>query len=207
MKQILTGIVMNLEQVIGKYVLWFRRVKFGKGIHLYGIPKIRNSGMISIGNHVTIQSHQRYSPTASSKNTFLYSGKDALITIRDFAGLSNVKISCRKSITIGQYAKIGSDTKIIDSNLHSLNYMNRRNIGTDTDIHAKAIEIGSDVFIGTSCIILKGVTIGDRSVIGAGSVVTKSIPPDEIWAGNPAKYISKVPTFRSEASASASVDI
>ena len=49
--------------------------------------------------------------------------------------------------------------------------------------------IEDDVFVGTSCLILKGVTIGARSVIAAGSVVTHNVPPDEIWGGNPAKFI------------------
>ena len=51
------------------------------------------------------------------------------------------------------------------------------------------IVIEDDVLIGSRCIILKGVTIGARSVIGAGSIVTKSIPPDCIAAGNPCKVI------------------
>lgn len=46
--------------------------------------------------------------------------------------------------------------------------------------------------IGACSIVLKGVTIGKNSVVGAGSVVTKSIPDNEVWAGNPAKFIRKV---------------
>ena len=52
--------------------------------------------------------------------------------------------------------------------------------------------IGNDVFIGTNSLILKGVEIGDRSIIGAGSVVTKSVPASEIWAGNPAVFLRKI---------------
>ena len=52
--------------------------------------------------------------------------------------------------------------------------------------------IEDDVLIGTRCIILKGVTIGARSVIGSGSVVTKSIPPDCIAAGNPCKVVKSI---------------
>ncbi|WP_103192495.1 acyltransferase [Formosa algae] len=46
--------------------------------------------------------------------------------------------------------------------------------------------------MGASSIILKGVTIGENSIIGAGSVVTKSVPCNEIWGGNPAKFIRKI---------------
>ena len=52
--------------------------------------------------------------------------------------------------------------------------------------------IEDNVFIGAHSTILKGVTIGQNSIIGACSVVTKNIPPNEIWAGNPAKFIKKL---------------
>ena len=55
----------------------------------------------------------------------------------------------------------------------------------------KKTTIGNDVWIGSSCRIKGGVTIGDGAVIGMGSVVTKDVPPYEIWAGNPAKFIRK----------------
>ncbi|MEA3213142.1 MAG: maltose O-acetyltransferase [Chthoniobacter sp.] len=54
---------------------------------------------------------------------------------------------------------------------------------------AKAITIGSDVWVGGGAIVCPGVTIGDRSVIGAGSVVTRDIPSDVFAAGNPARVI------------------
>ena len=52
--------------------------------------------------------------------------------------------------------------------------------------------IEDNVFIGANCIILKGVKIGDRSIIGTDSVVTKNVPSDQIWAGNPAKFIREI---------------
>ena len=59
-------------------------------------------------------------------------------------------------------------------------------------MQAKPIIIEDDVFIGARCLVLKGVTIGRGAMVGAGSVVTKNIPPCEIWAGNPAKYIKSI---------------
>ena len=63
---------------------------------------------------------------------------------------------------------------------------------------AKPITIGSDVWVGGGAIICPGVTIGDRSVIGAGSVVTRDIPSDVIAAGNPARIIRALPPEASE---------
>ncbi len=56
----------------------------------------------------------------------------------------------------------------------------------------KPITIGSDVWIGGSSIICPGVTIGDRSIVGAGSVVTRDVPADVVVAGNPAKIIRHI---------------
>ncbi|HEX2607492.1 MAG TPA: sugar O-acetyltransferase [Flavisolibacter sp.] len=58
--------------------------------------------------------------------------------------------------------------------------------------YAKSITIGEDVWVGGSTVICPGVTIGDRSIIGAGSVVTKDIPSDVIAAGNPCRVIRKL---------------
>ena len=104
------------------------------------------------------------------------------------------------NITIGNYVKIGGDCIIMDTDAHSLNFNIRRSIekneqGYRVDGLAAAtapIIIEDDVLIGTRCIILKGVIIGARTVIGSGSVVTKSIPADCIAAGNPCRVIKYI---------------
>lgn len=78
----------------------------------------------------------------------------------------------------------------MDTDAHSVDFRVRRDINTDIkEKHSSPVVIEDDVLIGVNSIILKGVTIGARSVIGAGSIVTKSIPADCIAAGNPAKVI------------------
>ena len=60
------------------------------------------------------------------------------------------------------------------------------------------VKIGNNVFIGTRTIILGGTTIGDNSIIGAGSVVKGKIPPNEIWVGNPARFLKTIKQFKNE---------
>jgi maltose O-acetyltransferase len=61
--------------------------------------------------------------------------------------------------------------------------------------YAKPVTIGSDVWVGGSAVICPGVSIGDRAVIGAGSVVTRDIPPNVFAAGNPCKILRQLPRF------------
>ena len=85
---------------------------------------------------------------------------------------------------------IGADTIIMDSDMHSLDYLSRRDFVEDKKkTISKEVQINDDAFIGTRCIINKGVIIGERSIVASGSVVIKSIPSDQIWGGNPAKYL------------------
>jgi len=84
---------------------------------------------------------------------------------------------------------LGGGTLITDTDAHPLDWEDRRN-NTGKVLSAPVI-IEDDVWIGAQCIILKGVTIGARTVIGAGSVVTHSIPADSIAAGNPCKVLRK----------------
>lgn len=107
---------------------------------------------------------------------------------------TGVKILDLATVTIGEYVQIGPDT-VISTAGHPLDLAERvRPVAT-----ANPIVIGDNVWIGAKAVILDGVTIGDRSVIGAGSVVTKDIPADVVAVGNPCRVIktikqSKMPT-------------
>ena len=78
------------------------------------------------------------------------------------------------------------------TDFHSLDSIIRASSEDQKHKICAPVVIEHNVFIGARCIILKGVTIGENSIVGAGSVVTKSIPANEIWAGNPAKFIRKI---------------
>lgn len=94
---------------------------------------------------------------------------------------------CNTKIVIGSNCLIASNCTINDTG-HEFN----RNANINLQpITGKEIIIEDDVWIGTSCVILQGVTIGKGSVIAAGSVVNKSVPSYEVWAGVPARFIKK----------------
>lgn len=88
-------------------------------------------------------------------------------------------------IEIGDGSLIGHNTTIATLN-HDFNPQKRQNL------IPKPVKIGKNVWIGSDCTILPGVEIGDGAIIGAGSVVTKSIPKNTIAVGNPARVIKEI---------------
>lgn len=88
-------------------------------------------------------------------------------------------------IEIGDGSLIGHNTTIATLN-HDFNPLKRQNLTPSP------VKIGKNVWIGSDCTILPGVTIGDGAIIGAGSVVTKSIPTNAIAVGNPARVIKEI---------------
>ena len=146
---------------------------------------------IEIGKNLRIISESSVNPTSGFNHVHLYTAKEGRIIIGDNVGISHANIVSYKEIVIENNVMIGSGVKIWDTDFHSLNY-ELRIAQPEQGIVSKPIRIKEGAFIGACSIILKGVTIGKHSIIGAGSVVTKNVPDNEIWAGNPAKCIRKL---------------
>lgn len=133
-------------------------------------------------------------------NGCLSVGKNGKITLGDYALVGpRALIQALSRIDIGRFAYIGPDVLIIDSNHHSIYAMDRMIdvLAVDKGISglnavSKAIKIGNHVWIGRRAMIFKGVTIGDRSIVGAGAIVTHDVPPDVVVAGNPAKIVKEI---------------
>lgn len=151
----------------------------------------RGRGKLIIGKFSTITSSFISNPVGLSNKTAFYIFNGAEIVIGDNVGISNVLLFSMNSIKIEDDVMIGGGCQIFDTDFHSLSY-EERVIKKDSNIQTKPVSIKKGAFIGVSSIILKGVTIGERSIVAAGSVVTKSIPNDEIWGGNPAKFIKSL---------------
>jgi acetyltransferase-like isoleucine patch superfamily enzyme len=118
-------------------------------------------------------------------------GINANLTIGEDVGFSNSTICCREEISIGDHTIIGGNCKIWDTDFHPTSIEQRiKNINSNAK--TSPIHIGRYVFIGAESIVMKGVSIGDFAVVGAGSVVRTNIPSNEVWAGNPAIFIKKL---------------
>lgn len=173
-------------------------VSFGKNLcvynKLYLMKHIDSS--CSIGDNFTFTSGDNFNPLSRNVYGSIYIGSGgAILNIGNNVGISSSCIWCSKSITIGNNVKIGSGCIILDTDSHSLDFVNRRDSSLDhMNTNRQPIVIEDDALIGTHSIILKGVTIGARSIIGAGSVVTKDIPADCVAAGNPCRVIKKINT-------------
>jgi acetyltransferase-like isoleucine patch superfamily enzyme len=177
---------------LNKLAFRLNRVKYGKGLKVRGFVHIfRHTAkcQIELGRNVLINSAIWANRIGSGDRTVIQVFDKGKITIGNDCGLSNVAISCGEYIKIGDNVMIGSGTRIYDTDFHSLV---SHKINSKDNPMTKPILVDDNAFIGTASIILKGVHIGENSIVGAGSVVTKNIPANEIWAGNPAKYIKRL---------------
>ena len=98
-------------------------------------------------------------------------------------------IIANKSVAIGRKCLFGTNLRIYDSDFHGLRIADRNNPDA---MMTESVSIGDNCWIGDSCIILKGVSLGSGCVVAAGSVVTKSYPDNSIVGGNPARLIKTI---------------
>lgn len=149
---------------------------------------IRGKKGIDFGHNLTTGYGCRLESFSGDGNVTLFFGNN--VQINDY-----VHINALKSVRIGDNVLIAS--KVFITDLEHGSYIGNENdsfpstIVKDRPLFSKAVVIGNNVWIGELCSVLPGVTIGDNSIIGANSVVTKSIPANCIAAGNPAKIIKK----------------
>lgn len=169
-----------------------KKVVIGNKLRINGKIYIHGHGTIEIGDNCIVTSSASYNSTSGDIATHFNTMDEGVLIIGNNVGISNSAITARLNVTIEDNVLIGSGCIISDTDHHSIEYAER--IRDDANIVARNILIKEGVFIGTRVILMKGVTIGKHSVIGAGSVVTRNIPDNEIWAGNPARFIRKLNT-------------
>lgn len=196
------GIKRFYYYFINRVLFSIKGVIYGKNMkvanHVY--IKKRSGSKIQVGDNFTFTSGDGYNPITSNVRGYLRADTNAEILIGNNCGFSSVVLWSKQRITIGNNVLLGGGVLILDSDCHSLDYRLRngeiRGVGGEkldaSNAKRAPVFIDDDVLVGAHSIILKGVSIGARSVIGAGSVVTQSIPPDCIAAGNPCRIIKRI---------------
>lgn len=184
-----------LSQKLAYILMKVKLVELESGFVSKGIPKIfiYKNGKFKIGKNFKINNTIQNNPIGRNHQCIFTVGENAILIIGDNVGMSGTVIVAHKEITISDNVKIGGNVCIYDTDFHSLNNDDRIQRNKDVkNTKKKSVFIGENVFIGAHVTILKGVYIGENSIIGACSVVSKNIPDNEIWAGNPVKFIKKI---------------
>lgn len=157
---------------------YFRRAnEVGPKVRVWGRPHVRNWGRMVIGGRLRLVSTVATVELVAMPGATIEIGENTFINY-------GTSIAAKQLIRIGADCSIGTQVIIMDNNYHHLE-PERRNEPPDS----APVILEENVWIGARAIILPGVVIGRDSVIGAGSVVTKSVPPRALVAGVPAKVI------------------
>lgn len=165
-------------------------VKVGKNMQAYTSIYLQNRGYITIGDDFIFTSSNMFNPLCRNIRGGMCAFPGAKIIIGNNVGVSSACIWSINEIRLGNNVLIGGDSIILDSDVHSLDHIHRRTPELDVaNRHSAPVIIEDDVLIGTRAIVLKGVHIGPRTIIAAGSVVTRDIPSDCIAGGNPCRVI------------------
>jgi acetyltransferase-like isoleucine patch superfamily enzyme len=179
---------------VGRKYLAYKGVRCGPRLRMYSLPLCSRHPLatIEIGSDVTILNRLSENASGISHRTVLVAGRpQASLKIGNHVGISGAVLFCTREIVIEDFVNLGADSCVYDSDLHPIQSMARRERDHDA-VTCAPVRICEDAWIGARAIILKGVTIGPRSVVGAGAVVTKDVPPDTIVAGVPARVVAKI---------------
>ena len=147
-----------------------------------------NGGPISLGDYANIiatsDNKVRFTVWSNREGEgHIQIGKYCLIC-------AGVRISAATEITIGDNCMLANRVYVTDADWHDL-YDRSMFVG-----QSSPVRIGNNVWLGDSTIVCKGVTIGDNSIVGAGAVVVKDIPPNVVAGGNPAVVLAPRPDYR-----------
>lgn len=185
----------HISKILSLLMLKGDGVHIGKRVKFYGVPLVASSdgSKIHIGDNVVLCSDGRYTAMGVKQRTTLRTlSRGAIIEIGRDCGLSGTVICSASAVRIGESCLIGANVTIADTDFHPLECRDRRYATAAWADISAPVTIERNVFIGANSIILKGVKIGENSIIGAGSVVTRSIPPNVVAAGNPARILREM---------------
>ena len=169
-------------------VCLLKKITVGSNTKFYGITKFyrRPTTKIEIGNHCHFISNFSTNLVGVNRKCIVATHSDfASIKIGNECGLSGTVIGAAESIKIGNNVFFGANTLVTDFDWHAVDPEHRKT----GKPKSAPIVIEDNVWIGINAVILKGVSIGQNTIIGANSLVVKDIPANVIAGGNPCKVI------------------
>ncbi|GAA4380780.1 acyltransferase [Hymenobacter koreensis] len=175
---------------------WFNSLyaaRLGNRVQVFGLPllQVPNWRNVRFGRGAWLISDSFFSePGVSHPVLIRLLNPEAKLTVGDDFGISGGGICVQTEVRIGNGVMLGANAFVTDTDFHPLGTENRR--FNFENVRTKPVVIDDNVFIGMNSIILKGVHIGRNAVIGAGSVVSRDVPANEIWAGNPARFVRRI---------------
>lgn len=182
-----------INRIVGLFfkMIYFHSIIGIKDCKIIGFPIIVKvkSAEIRLAENVSINSNKRlYHLNMHSVVKLMADAPNSKIYIGSNTRINGACIHAQNRIEIGKNCLIASNVQIMDSNGHELSFNDVENRINTRDIPEEVI-IGDNVWIGANSIVLPGVHIGNGSVIAAGSVVVKDVPPMSLYGGNPARLI------------------
>lgn len=167
----------------------YKRVNIGRGTIVYyksSIVNLSKKGSINIGDGCLIgRSSIGYHAGMPFFTSILNDGVESIVKVGCNCRINGAYIHAKKCITLGNNCVVASGVSIIDSNGHET-YSSNRTAGVDTP---ESVAIGDNVWIGLNSIVLKGTTIGNNSIVSAGSVVKGKFPENCLISGNPGNIV------------------
>ncbi len=160
------------------------RLRVRGPIHLH----CHRTGSIHIGADCRIHSAFAGNPVGSHSRVAIWVGPGARLTFGDRVGLSNSTVVCMDRVSIEDDVFVGGGCRIYDTDFHSLRADERSRPG-NPGARTGAVTIHRRAFVGAHSILLKGTSVGEEAVIGAGSVVRGAVPDRQVWAGNTATLV------------------
>jgi acetyltransferase-like isoleucine patch superfamily enzyme len=169
------------------WVAWYRlrlgrRVEFGCNFLTNGRLVVRGPGRVIFGDDVNAWCH-------AEKNVFITYTPEARIEVGNGCRINGAGMMARSGIRIGPRCILGS-TLIVDNDFHPVDPELRHD--PRAPICSRAVRVGANVWLGGQSALLKGVTVGDNSMVAFRAVVANAVPANVVVAGNPARVVKRL---------------
>lgn len=183
---------LRRDTALARLLAWWWRIDVGADCRFLGVPVLRRmpGSRITIGRSCEFRSAEWSNQVGLNRPCMLSTLREgASIEIEEGAGFSGTVIGAAERIVIGPGVMVGANCTITDTDWHPVNAEDRAG---NVLASASPVVIERGVWLSMNVTVLKGVTIGRNTVVAAGSVVTRSLPPGVIAAGAPARPVHEI---------------